>query len=62
MCTQFVTENGVDPIGGHTLNKYQMTIFPQGALHMEWNPDCTPAVFVAGETSSFPFSGSNNPC
>jgi len=25
-----------------------MTVFPQGALHTEFNPDCTPAVFVAG--------------
>ena len=24
-----------------------MTVFPQGALHTEFNPDCTPAVFVA---------------
>ncbi|KIM93910.1 hypothetical protein OIDMADRAFT_184605 [Oidiodendron maius Zn] len=31
----------------HTLNQYQMTVFPQGALHTEWNPDCEPAVFVA---------------
>lgn len=31
----------------HTLNPFQMTIFPQGALHTEFNPDCTEAVFVA---------------
>lgn len=31
----------------HNLNLFQMTVFPQGALHTEWNPDCVPAVFVA---------------
>jgi hypothetical protein len=31
----------------HTLNKFEMTVFPQGAIHTEFNPDCTPAVFVA---------------
>lgn len=31
-----------------------MTIFPQGALHTEFNPDCTPAVFVAGFASEDP--------
>lgn len=31
----------------HTLSKFDMTVFPQGAIHTEFNPDCTPAVFVA---------------
>ena len=31
-----------------------MTLFPQGALHTEFNPDCTPAVFVAGFASEDP--------
>lgn len=31
----------------HELKKFSMTVFPQGALHTEWNPDCEPAVFVA---------------
>jgi hypothetical protein len=31
----------------HTLNKFEMTVFPQGAIHTEFNPDCVPAVFVA---------------
>lgn len=31
----------------HTLSKFEMTVFPQGAIHTEFNPDCTPAVFVA---------------
>ncbi|KAI7335399.1 hypothetical protein KC315_g3281 [Hortaea werneckii] len=40
--TEFVAENGVKPIS-NTLNKYQMTVFPQGALHTEFNPDCEDA-------------------
>ncbi|RSH80205.1 hypothetical protein EHS25_007215 [Saitozyma podzolica] len=30
-----------------------MTVFPQGAMHQEFNPDCEDAVFVAG----FSFNG-----
>ena len=30
-----------------TLSKFEMTVFPQGAIHTEFNPDCTPAIFVA---------------
>ncbi|KAK5744783.1 hypothetical protein LTR17_001859 [Elasticomyces elasticus] len=51
--TQFVAENGVPPIL-NTLNKFQMTVFPQGSLHTEWNPTCDPAVFVAGFASEDP--------
>lgn len=29
--TQHITENGVDPIGVNILEKFQMTVFPQGA-------------------------------
>ena len=29
--TQHITENGVDPIGVNFLEKFQMTVFPQGA-------------------------------
>lgn len=38
----------------HTLNQYQMTVFPQGAMHTEWNPNCEPAVFVAAFASEDP--------
>jgi hypothetical protein len=31
-----------------------MTVFPQGAIHAEFNPDCTDAVFVAGFASEDP--------
>ena len=51
--TEFVTENGVKPIQ-NTLEKFQMTVFPQGATHTEFNPDCEDAVFVAGFASEDP--------
>ena len=51
LATLFVPENGVDPIGPQTLDAFQMTVFPQGSTHMEWNPDCKPATFVAGFNS-----------
>ncbi|KAH8591771.1 RmlC-like cupin domain-containing protein, partial [Bisporella sp. PMI_857] len=41
-----VAENGARFMN-HTLSKYEMTVFPQGAVHTEFNPDCTPSVFVA---------------
>lgn len=47
LVTNFRIENGVDTIS-NTLSKYQMTVFPQGAMHQEFNPDCEDAVFVAG--------------
>ena len=46
-------ENGA-PHMQHTLNQYQMTVFPQGAMHTEWNPDCVPAVFVASFSNEDP--------
>lgn len=44
-----VAENGARTMS-HTLKKYEMTVFPQGAVHTEFNPECTPSTFVA----SFP--------
>jgi oxalate decarboxylase/phosphoglucose isomerase-like protein (cupin superfamily) len=41
----------------HTLNKFEMTVFPQGAIHTEFNPDCTPAVFVAAFPNEDPGVG-----
>jgi hypothetical protein len=46
-------ENGA-PHMQHTLEKFQMTVFPQGAMHTEWNPDCVPAVFVASFANEDP--------
>lgn len=49
-------ENGARHLN-HTLNKYEMTVFPQGAVHTEFNPDCTDAVFVASFPSEDPGVG-----
>lgn len=51
--TEFVAENGARPIS-NTLEQYQMTVFPKGATHTEFNPDCEDAVFVAGFASEDP--------
>lgn len=49
-------ENGARHLN-HTMTKYQMTVFPQGAVHTEFNPDCTDAVFVAAFPSEDPGVG-----
>ncbi|KAL8992127.1 MAG: hypothetical protein Q9188_007654 [Gyalolechia gomerana] len=51
--TQFTLENGARTVH-NTLGTYQMTVFPQGALHTEFNPDCDEAIFVAGFASEDP--------
>ncbi|KAF2104999.1 spherulin-1A [Rhizodiscina lignyota] len=51
--TNFIGENG-GPLITNTLDKLQMTVFPQGALHTEFNPDCDSAIFVAGFASEDP--------
>jgi hypothetical protein len=43
--TNFVIENGAALIG-NTLSLYQMAVFPQGAIHQEFNPDCEETVYV----------------
>lgn len=47
LLTEHIIENGGVLIRNQ-MNQYQMSVFPQGAIHCEFNPDCTPAVFVAG--------------
>ncbi|KAM0327196.1 hypothetical protein ACHAQA_006329 [Verticillium albo-atrum] len=47
LVTNFVIENGVKPIE-NTMELYQMSVFPKGAIHQEFNPDCEDTVFVAG--------------
>lgn len=53
LVTNFVVENGVAPIA-NTMGLYQMTVFPQGAIHQEFNPDCEESVFVAGFNNQDP--------
>lgn len=53
LVSSFIQENGV----AHRqdlLGLYHMTVFPQGAIHAEYNPDCDPAVFVAAFPSEDP--------
>jgi hypothetical protein len=51
--TEFIAENGARAIPG-MLEKFQMTVFPMGATHTEFNPDCGDAVFVAGFANEDP--------
>jgi hypothetical protein len=51
--TQFITENGASLIT-NTLNQWGSTIFPKGSIHLEWNPTCHPASFVAAFNSNDP--------
>ena len=44
--SSFVAENGVRRVS-HRQNQWDMTVFPQEALHEEYNPDCTDAIFAA---------------
>lgn len=53
LVTEFAAENGAAPVT-NTLSTFQMTVFPQGATHTEFNPCCEPAVFVAGFGSEDP--------
>lgn len=47
LVTNFIVENGL-PLIENTMSLYQMSVFPQGAIHQEYNPDCEDTVFVAG--------------
>ncbi|KAL4983284.1 RmlC-like cupin domain-containing protein [Aspergillus falconensis] len=53
LVTNFILENGVSPVE-NTLDLYQMAVFPQGAIHQEFNPDCGETVFVAGFNDADP--------
>ncbi|KAH6898043.1 RmlC-like cupin domain-containing protein [Thelonectria olida] len=53
LVTNFVLENGARPIE-NTLSLYQMAVFPKGAIHQEFNPDCEDTVFVAGFDNADP--------
>jgi hypothetical protein len=51
--TEFIAENGARAIS-NVLEEFQMTVFPMGATHTEFNPECDDAVFVAGFASEDP--------
>jgi hypothetical protein len=46
LMTTMILENEARAVSNPT-NLYQMAVFPQGALHQEFNPGCEPTVFVA---------------
>jgi hypothetical protein len=46
LMSSFIAENGVRRVDHHQ-RQWEMAVFPQGALHEEFNPDCGDTVFVA---------------
>ncbi|KAM0797160.1 spherulin-1A [Usnea florida] len=53
LITEFTLENGARGVANR-LDTNQMTVFPQGAVHTEFNPGCDDALFVAGFASEDP--------
>ncbi|KAG9250992.1 spherulin-1B precursor [Emericellopsis atlantica] len=53
LVTNFIVNNGLDHIA-NTMDTFQMSVFPQGAIHQEFNPDCEEAVFVASFNNQDP--------
>ncbi|PHH81761.1 hypothetical protein CDD82_7931 [Ophiocordyceps australis] len=53
LVTNFITENNARPIE-NTVSRFQMALFPQGAIHQEFNPDCQDAIFVAAFNDADP--------
>jgi len=53
LVTNFIIENGL-PLIANTMDTFQMSVFPQGAIHQEFNPDCEEAVFVASFNNEDP--------
>ena len=46
MISEFVAEAGVRKIRSEH-QQYSLAVFPQGALHLEFNPDCEEMIFIA---------------
>jgi hypothetical protein len=51
LVTTMTLENGARVIN-QTVGFQQMTVFPQGSMHMEFNPGCTNATFVSTFTNA----------
>ncbi|KAF4626942.1 hypothetical protein G7Y89_g11211 [Cudoniella acicularis] len=56
LISESFNENGARFIN-HNLSQWQMTVFPQGAIHTEFNPDCTESIFVAAFPNEDPGVG-----
>ncbi|KAJ7662841.1 RmlC-like cupin domain-containing protein [Mycena polygramma] len=52
--TGLVQENGFNAAIETQLGQYQATVFPQGSIHFQQNPTCSPAVFVAALNNEDP--------
>ena len=53
LVTNMIVENGVEPYE-NTIDTFQMAVFPQGSMHLQYNPDCEEAVFVGAFNSEDP--------
>ena len=53
LSTQFILENRSRTVSTN-LEPWQLTVFPQGSLHTQFNPECEPATFVASFASEDP--------
>ena len=51
--TQFISETGAVVVT-NTLKKWGSTLFPKGSIHLDYNPTCEPAAFVAAFNSNDP--------
>jgi hypothetical protein len=51
--TQFITENGAVLISNN-LTAYEATMFAKGSIHLEFNPGCEAATFVAAFNDNDP--------
>jgi hypothetical protein len=58
MISEFVVETGARKVRNEH-STYSMALFPQGALHLEFNPDCEDMIIVAGFNNEDP--GINTP-
>jgi hypothetical protein len=45
--TGFILENGFTTQQNTTLSQFQGTVFPEGAIHFQFNDNCKPAVFIS---------------
>jgi len=53
LLAEFVAENGAK-VQRVEIDQWQATLFPQGALHTEFNPLCTETIFVAAFANEDP--------
>ena len=55
LITEFILENGAHSVA-NKIDTNQMTVYPQGSMHTQFNPSCDDAIFVAGFGSEDPGS------